>query len=59
MFAQTYQAMDAIDDFRSQAITVMGRNNEILQSELARSREYLDRVRRERAGQAIGDTAAN
>jgi len=59
MFAQTYQAMDAIDDFRSQAITVMGRNNEILQSELARSNEYLDRVRRERAGQAIGDTAAN
>lgn len=59
MFTQTYQAMDAIDNFRSQAITVMGRNNEILQSELARSREYLDRVRRERAGQAIGDAAAS
>lgn len=59
MFTQTYQAMDAIDNFRSQAITVMGRNNEILQSELARSREYLDRVRRERAGQAIGEAAAS
>jgi uncharacterized protein YaaN involved in tellurite resistance len=54
MFAQTYQAMDAIDNFRSQAITVMGRNNEMIQSELARSSEYVDRVRLERAGQAMG-----
>lgn len=55
MFAQTYQAMDAIDSFRSKAITVMGRNNEMIQSELARSHEYLDRVRRERAGEVLGD----
>lgn len=53
MFDQTYRAMDAMDNFRSDAIVVMGRNNEIMQSELERSRGYLDRVRQDQAGQAL------
>ena len=53
MFDQTYRAMDAMDTFRSDAIVVMGRNNEIMQSELDRSRTYVDRVRQERAGEAL------
>ena len=55
MFDQTYRAMDAMDNFRSDAIVVMGRNNEIMQSELERSRTYLDRVRQDQAGQALKD----
>ena len=53
MFDQTYRAMDAMDTFRSDAIVVMGRNNEIMQAELERSRTYVDRVRQERAGEAL------
>jgi uncharacterized protein YaaN involved in tellurite resistance len=53
MFDQTYRAMDAMDNFRSDAIVVMGRNNEIMQTELKRSRTYVDRVRQERAGEAL------
>ncbi len=53
MFDQTYKAMDAMDTFRSEAITVMGRNNEIMQGELDRSRTYLDRVRQAQAGEAM------
>ena len=53
MFDQTYRAMDAMDTFRSDAIVVMGRNNDIMQAELERSRTYVDRVRQERAGEAL------
>jgi uncharacterized protein YaaN involved in tellurite resistance len=53
MFDQTYQAMDAMDNFRSEAITVMGRNNDMMQSELDRSRTYLDRVRQAQANEAL------
>jgi uncharacterized protein YaaN involved in tellurite resistance len=53
MFDQTYRAMDAMDTFRSDAIVVMGRNNEIMQAELERSRTYVDRVRQERASEAL------
>jgi len=49
MFAQTYQAMDAIDAFRGRAIEVMGRNNELIQAELTRSRAHVERVRQVRA----------
>ena len=55
MFDQTYRAMDAMDNFRSDAIVVMGRNNEIMQAELERSRTYVDRVRQDRAGEALKD----
>ncbi len=53
MFDQTYRAMDAMDTFRSESIAVMGRNNEIIQAELERSREYTDRVRKAQANQAL------
>jgi uncharacterized protein YaaN involved in tellurite resistance len=52
MFDQTYKAMDAMDTFRSKAIDVMGQNNAIIQSELKRSEQYLDRVRLEQAREA-------
>jgi uncharacterized protein YaaN involved in tellurite resistance len=48
MFQQTYQAMDAMDGFRSKAIEVMGRNNEIIQTEIERSKAYVDRARQAR-----------
>ena len=53
MFDQTYQAMDAMDTFRSQAITAMGQNNVIMQEQLARSEQYIDRVRQQQARQAV------
>ncbi|MFM8898473.1 MAG: toxic anion resistance protein [Burkholderiales bacterium] len=53
MFDQTYQAMDAMDTFRSQAITAMGQNNIIMQEQLARSEQYIDRVRQQQARQAV------
>jgi uncharacterized protein YaaN involved in tellurite resistance len=53
MFDQTYQAMDAMDTFRSQAITAMGQNNTIMQEQLARSEQYIDRVRQQQARQAV------
>ncbi len=53
MFDQTYRAMDAMDTFRSESIVVMGRNNEIMQVELERSRGYLDRVRQSQATDAL------
>ncbi len=53
MFDQTYQAMDAMDNFRSQAIAAMGRNNTIMQEELAKSEQYVDRVRQQQARQAV------
>jgi uncharacterized protein YaaN involved in tellurite resistance len=53
MFDQTYKAMDAMDTFRSQAITAMGQNNTIMQEQLARSEQYIDRVRQQQARQAV------
>ncbi len=49
MFDNTFKAMDAMDTFRSQAIDVMGKNNEMLKKQIARAEEYVDRTR---AGQA-------
>lgn len=53
MFDQTFQAMDAMDSFRSKAIEVMGKNNELVQAQLARSETYLDRVRQQQAREAV------
>ena len=52
-FDQTFQAMDAMDSFRSKAIEVMGKNNELVQAQLARSETYLDRVRQQQAREAV------
>ena len=45
MFDNTFKAMDAMDTFRSQAIVVMGKNNELIRTEVARSEQYVDRIR--------------
>jgi uncharacterized protein YaaN involved in tellurite resistance len=52
MFDQTFKAMDAMDVFRSKAIDVMGRNNEIIRGQIAKSESYVDRVRQQRAKEA-------
>ncbi len=57
MFDQTYQAMDAMDSFRAKAIDTMGRNNQIMSAEIARSNQYVDRVRQQQARAAV-DRAA-
>ncbi len=45
MFEQTFQAMDAMDAFRSQAIEVMGKNNEMVKAQLTLAERYIDRMR--------------
>lgn len=52
MFDQTYKAMDAMDTFRSKAIAAMGQNNTIMAGELAKSQQYIDRVRQQQAREA-------
>ena len=52
MFDQTFQAMDAVDDFRSQAIVVMGQNNAMIAAELQRAEQYIDKVRLAQARKA-------
>lgn len=52
MFDQTYKAMDAMDDFRSQAIVVMGQNNAMLAAEMQRAEQYIDKVRMDQARKA-------
>ncbi len=54
MFDQTFKAMDAMDNFRSKAIDVMGRNNEIIRGQIEKSESYVDRVRQQRAKEAGG-----
>ena len=51
MFDQTFQAMDAMDNFRSQAIVVMGQNNAMISAELQRAEQYTDKVRQQQARQ--------
>jgi uncharacterized protein YaaN involved in tellurite resistance len=53
MFDQTFKAMDAMDTFRAQAIDTMGRNNTIMQAQLTRSEQYVDRVRQQQARAAV------
>ncbi|MBE7367324.1 toxic anion resistance protein [Ramlibacter pallidus] len=52
MFDQTYKAMDAMDNFRSKAIEVMGQNNIIIQEQLAKADQYVDRLRQQQAREA-------
>lgn len=52
MFDQTFKAMDAMDDFRSKAIEVMGQNNAVIKEQIARAGNYVDRVRQERIREA-------
>lgn len=52
MFDQTFKAMDAMDSFRAKAIDVMGQNNRIMGEQLAKSEQYVDRVRAQKAREA-------
>ena len=49
MFDQTYKAMDAMDSFRAKAIDTMGQNNRIMKEQIAKSDQYVDRVRQQQA----------
>lgn len=57
MFDNTFKAMDAMDNFRSQAIDSMGKNNEMLKTQIARSEQYLDKTRAENVRAALQTTA--
>ncbi|HPU52817.1 MAG TPA: toxic anion resistance protein, partial [Burkholderiaceae bacterium] len=54
MFDQTFKAMDAMDTFRAKAIENMGQNNRIIQEQITRSQQYVDRVRQQQAREAGG-----
>jgi uncharacterized protein YaaN involved in tellurite resistance len=58
MFDQTFKAMDAMDNFRSKAIDVMGKNNVMLKEQIARSETYVDRVRQQQAREATATAIA-
>lgn len=49
MFDNTFKAMDAMDTFRAKSIEAMGKNNQMLKEQIARSERYLDRVRSDQA----------
>ncbi len=53
MFDQTFKAMDAMDEFRAQAIDVMGQTNAVMKEQLSRAETYVDRTREQLARQAI------
>ena len=57
MFDNTFKAMDAMDSFRSKAIEVMGKNNQMLKEQIARSEQYLDRDRAADARAALQSDA--
>ena len=52
MFDQTFKAMDAMDTFRSKAIEAMGQNNTMIQQQLSRADQYVDRMRQQQAREA-------
>ena len=57
MFDNTFKAMDAMDNFRSKAIDTMGKNNQMLKEQVARSEQYLDRTRAGHVRAALGTSA--
>lgn len=58
-FDNTFKAIDTFDNFRSQAIDAMGKNNEMLKGLLARSDAYIDRSRQaaQQAERALTESA--
>ena len=52
MFDQTFKAMDAMDEFRSKSIAVMGQNNAMMKEQLARADNYIDKTRQQQARDA-------
>ncbi|MFZ6710731.1 toxic anion resistance protein [Undibacterium sp. TC9W] len=57
MFDNTFKAMDAMDNFRSQAIDSMGKNNTMLKEQIGRTEQYMDRTRAEQARSAMASAA--
>jgi hypothetical protein len=59
IYDQTFQALDAMDNFRSKAIATMGANNKLIEAQLQRAEGYVDRVRQQQARAAVagGDVA--
>jgi len=53
-FANLYATMDAIDTFRTQALDSMATTVGVLQNEVAKSRQYLDRARATETRQGSG-----
>ncbi len=58
MFDQTYKAMDAMDSFRAKAIDTMGQNNAIMKAQIAKSDQYVDRVRQQQARAVVAADAS-
>lgn len=58
MFDNTFKAMDAMDTFRSRAIDAMGKNNQMLKEQIARSEQYLDHARTSSAKTALQSIVA-
>ncbi|HYN58979.1 MAG TPA: toxic anion resistance protein [Rubrivivax sp.] len=52
-FANIYQTMDAIADFKTKALDSMQTTVNTLTDEVAKSRTYLDRVRRQESAEAL------
>ena len=52
-FSNVYQTMDAISDFKTKALDAMQSTVNTLTDEVAKSRTYLDRVRREESAAAL------
>jgi uncharacterized protein YaaN involved in tellurite resistance len=52
-FANVYQTMDAIADFKTKALDSMQTTVNTLTDEVAKSRTYLDRVRRQESAEAL------
>jgi uncharacterized protein YaaN involved in tellurite resistance len=52
-FANVYQTMDAIADFKTKALDSMQTTVNVLTDEVAKSRTYLDRVRRQESAEAL------
>ena len=59
MFDNTFNAMDAMDTFRSRAIDAMGKNNQMLKEQIARSEQYLDHSRADSAKTALQSIVAS
>jgi uncharacterized protein YaaN involved in tellurite resistance len=53
MFDQTFAAMDSMDKFRTEALGVMARNNELIRAQIDKAQAYVDRARGETARQAV------
>jgi uncharacterized protein YaaN involved in tellurite resistance len=52
-FANIYQTMDAIADFKTRSLAAMQSTVETLSTEVEKSRSYLDRVRRQESASAL------